>query len=79
MKPKFSQKPESPETPKRLAVLTQEEDRYWEHAYSEYLNEGQDEGSADEQAWRDCQEMFPRLKEFDGCDPEPASSLDRHS
>ena len=73
MKPKFLHKPQSPGTPKRLAVLTEEEDRYWEHVFSEYLNDGRDEDDADEQAWLDCQEMFPRLKDFDGCEPEPAS------
>jgi hypothetical protein len=73
MEPKFSQRSESPKTPKRLAVLMEDEDRYWEHVFSEYLNEGQEEADADEQAWRDCQEMFPRLKDFDGCEPEPAS------
>jgi hypothetical protein len=41
--------------------------------FSEYLNDGRDEDDADEQAWLDCQEMFPRLKDFDGCEPEPAS------
>lgn len=73
MKPKSSQNPKSPETPKRLAVLTEEEDRYWEDVFSEYVNDGRGDDEADEQAWHDCQEMFPRLKDFDGCEPEPAS------
>jgi len=73
MKPKFLHTPQSPGTPKRLAVLTEEEDQYWEHVFTEYMNDGRDEDEADEQAWLDCQEMFPRLKDFDGCEPEPAS------
>jgi hypothetical protein len=73
MKPKFLKKLEPPEAPKRLAVLTEDEDRYWEHVFSEYLNDGWDEDEADEQTWLDCQTMFPRLQDFDGCEPEPAS------
>lgn len=54
---------------RRLAMLTQEEERAWIFAFGYYLEQNKSELEADELAWRDLQLEFPRLRKYDGCKP----------
>jgi hypothetical protein len=58
-----------PRAKPRLARLTPEEDSAWDYAFEFYGNSSEKELTDDEiahLAWKDIQEQFPRLKEFDG-------------
>jgi hypothetical protein len=59
---------ENPRKRKNLAVLTAEENHAWTYAMEFYLEEGYDDGEADELAWNDIKLEFPRLKAYDGID-----------
>jgi hypothetical protein len=54
---------------KRLATLTEVEDRAWTEKFSFYVDEGKSDAEADRITWREMQEEFLRLKAFDGCEP----------
>ena len=54
---------------KRLAILTKDENALWEKLFSDYMNDGKSESSADRLTWRDLQKAVPRLQSFDGCKP----------
>jgi|SRR5579859_1123985 len=54
---------------KRLARFTDEEERAWQHAFAFYLDHGMSDDQADAAAWKDVQEEFPRLKDYDGANP----------
>ena len=54
---------------RRLAKLTAEEDKAWTTAFVHYKDDGKTDSRADRMAWRDVQEQFPRLKQYDGCKP----------
>lgn len=53
---------------RKLAVLTAEEKHAWESYFAFYVDEGLKDDEADSAAWKDLQDEFPRLKEFDGCE-----------
>lgn len=55
----------------KLAVLTTEEDAAWVMAFEHYANSRHSDAAADRAAWADVQEQFPRLRNYDGCTPEP--------
>lgn len=55
--------------PKRLAMLTPEEDKVWTDSKAYWEEEGFSPLKADKFAWRDLQQVFPRLQEFDGAEP----------
>lgn len=54
---------------KRLAILTPEEDRVWTDSNAYWEEEGFSRAKADRFAWKELQDVFPRLKEFDGAEP----------
>lgn len=54
----------------RLATLTPDEDVAWENAFVCSKDAGMTDMEADAQAWSEVQREFPRLREFDGCQPE---------
>ena len=54
---------------KRLAQFTDAEEKAWQHALAFYLDQGMSDGQADAAAWKDVQEEFPRLKDYDGALP----------
>jgi hypothetical protein len=54
-------------TPRRIATLTQKENKAWEFAFSFHREESKSDLQADKLAWRDLILEFPRLKNFDGC------------
>jgi hypothetical protein len=51
----------------RIATLNAQENHSWEFAFAYYLQSGLGEKQADELAWADLAEEFPRLKKFQGC------------
>jgi len=54
----------------KKAHFTPEEDKVWVHAFNYFMDEeGKSEDEADELAWRDVQEQFPRLRKFKGAYP----------
>ena len=55
---------------RRLATLTPDEDAAWVYALNYYIeDEGMGDSRADRAAWKDVQQQFPRLKEYDGAKP----------
>jgi hypothetical protein len=52
---------------RKHAVLTAEENKAWEFAFSFHLDNGLSESRADKAAWKDVQAEFPRLRAFSGC------------
>ena len=53
-----------------LAILDVLEDTTWVDAFTYAKNElHYSDRRADEYAWKQTQEHFPRLREFDGCQP----------
>lgn len=67
---------------RRLARLTVEEDAAWDVAF-EYYGNNSDEELTDEEiaelAWKDIQEQFPRLKDYDGALPQPTEQRPHHT
>ena len=57
-------------SPKRLTKLTPEEDKVWTEFFSLYLKNGWVESEADQNAWTDLLQVFPRLQEFEGAEPQ---------
>ena len=55
--------------PKKIAVLTPEENKAWESYFACYVEDGLSDEEADQATWNDLQKDFPRLLEFDGCKP----------
>ena len=53
---------------RKIAVLTPEEEKAWTFAFEFYSNQGMKDDEADFSAWKDVQEQFPRLREYDGCE-----------
>jgi len=53
---------------KKLAVLTAEQNGFWEKNFAYYLNDGLSDSRADKLAWQDLQNEFPGLKKYDGID-----------
>lgn len=51
---------------KKRAELTDKEEGAWNFAMEYYLNEGKSDEEADELAWKDIQQEFPRLKKYKG-------------
>ena len=54
---------------KKLARLRPQEDCSWVIAFCYYVDTGCSDLEADELAWRDVCDEFPRLREFRGCLP----------
>ena len=52
----------------KIAKLTAEENRVWENYFAFYIDEGNDDDTACNLAWRDLQAEFEHLKAFDGCE-----------
>ena len=50
-----------------LAVLTPKEDASWEYFFNFYKDDGYSDSDADEAAWRDMKQEFPRLRKYKGC------------
>lgn len=46
--------------------LTPEQEKVWQHAFSEAINVGHPQGRAARMAWREVKEAFPELAKFDG-------------
>jgi len=55
----------------KRTTLTYEENLVWEEHWENLMleNPGMDDADADEKTWKHMQEVFLRLKEFDGCRP----------
>jgi hypothetical protein len=68
--PKPSRPPTSPDSPKRLAKLSIEEDKVWVEFFTWYLENGWVDEEADQLAWKDLQQAFPRLQAFEGAEAE---------
>jgi hypothetical protein len=58
------------------AMLTPEEDSAWNHAWEYYVNQGYDDNTAGQMAWKDIQQQFPRLREYQGARPEVPNPTD---
>lgn len=54
---------------KKIATLTPDEDKVWVNAFSFWKMDGRTDEDADRMAWKELQDEFPRLKEYDGCRP----------
>lgn len=55
----------------RLARLTNEEGKAWNDFFAYYVqDEGLSDTAASHKAWKDLQDTFPRLKNFDGALPD---------
>jgi hypothetical protein len=61
--------PSDEPTPRNLATLTPEENRTWEEIFAALVESGQSDEDADALAWTELCEAFPRLKDYDGCQP----------
>ena len=51
----------------KLALLTPQEDSFWEFCFNYYKDAGKSDSRADEAAWQDMKKEFPRLKKYKGC------------
>jgi hypothetical protein len=54
---------------KRLAQLTDAEEKAWQHAFAFYVDQGMPDTQADAAAWDELQVQFPRLRAYDGAEP----------
>ena len=54
---------------KRLATLSAKEDREWVGLFKFFKNHGRSDAKADKLAWHFLQQLFPRLKKYDGAKP----------
>jgi DNA-directed RNA polymerase subunit RPC12/RpoP len=61
---------DDPRNVKRLAILSDHEAGTWEACFVDAVNDGKSEAAADKHAWKMVQEIFPRLRDFNGCLPE---------
>jgi len=52
--------------PGKLATLTADEDRAWEEYFSFHIDNGLSDDEADQMAWADLKQVFPRLIPFEG-------------
>lgn len=54
---------------KKIAKLTAEEKKAWEKYFAYYVDdEGFSDIDADAATWRDMQNEFPRLRNYEGCE-----------
>ena len=57
--------------------LTPEEEKAWVNYFGLYVDsEGMTDEDADLAAWRDMQNEFPRLKQFDGCEVDAQDTIE---
>lgn len=52
---------------RKIAVLTEAEDRAWNRNYSFFIVHGFTDKEADERTWHDMKREFPRLRNYQGC------------
>lgn len=57
------------DTMRKLVELTAEQDRVWQSLFAIAANNGATDERADREAWDGLCEQFPKLKQFDGCEP----------
>jgi hypothetical protein len=58
----------------KLVRLTPFEEKTWRFCFKSHLNRGYSPRRATELAWAAVQDIFPHLREFDGCEPVAASN-----
>lgn len=54
--------------PRKLAILSSDQNAVWENAMVQYLNEGYSDQDADAQAWNDLLAEYPELVSYEGID-----------
>ena len=49
----------------KVCKLTKVQDKFWENSFSDHMNDGESESTADKKAFRDLVRRYPSLKKCD--------------